>query len=343
MCNGCFKTIYTLSTKLALEKQIPFIVTGLSRGQFFETRLTEELFWNKVDISEIDQTILEARKAYHRTTDAVSRLIGTRMFQQDETFEKVQFVDFYRYSDVSLEEMMAYLDAKLPWVRPTDTGRSTNCLINKVGIYTHKKKLGYNNYAFPYSWDVRVGHKTREEALEEINEEIDESEVKQIMSEIGYNDADNEETLVMHYAADEDIPKSSLTAYLQKHLPDYMIPVTFIRWEDLPLTPNGKIDKKALIEFTSKHTSSERKIVKPSTEIEERIAEIWSEVLGRSPIGVTDNLLELGGQSLDAIRIIARLNESLYLNFPINAIFEDENIRNLSRRVENYIRTQLNN
>ncbi|MGB3149317.1 MAG: amino acid adenylation domain-containing protein, partial [Maribacter sp.] len=59
VCDGCFKTIYTLSTKIALDKQIPFIVTGLSRGQFFETRLTEELFWEEnVDINSIDQTIL---------------------------------------------------------------------------------------------------------------------------------------------------------------------------------------------------------------------------------------------------------------------------------------------
>ena len=44
VCQGCFKTIYTLSANLACEKNIPFIVTGLSRGQFFETRLTEDLF-----------------------------------------------------------------------------------------------------------------------------------------------------------------------------------------------------------------------------------------------------------------------------------------------------------
>ena len=72
VCDGCFKTIYTLSTKIALEKKIPFVVTGLSRGQFFETRLTEELFRDEnADAGQIDTTILEARKLYHQEEDAV--------------------------------------------------------------------------------------------------------------------------------------------------------------------------------------------------------------------------------------------------------------------------------
>ncbi len=44
VCNGCFKTIYTLAANLARERGIQFIVTGLSRGQFFETRLSEDVF-----------------------------------------------------------------------------------------------------------------------------------------------------------------------------------------------------------------------------------------------------------------------------------------------------------
>ena len=162
VCNGCFKTIYTLSTQIALEKQIPFIVTGLSRGQFFETRLTEELFQNEVSTTDIDNTILEARKLYHRESDAVKRLLDVSAFEDDAVFEKVQYIDFYRYSDVSLEDLLVYLKDKIGWVRPSDTGRSTNCLINQVGIFVHKKEEGYSNYAFPYSWDVRLGHKTRE-------------------------------------------------------------------------------------------------------------------------------------------------------------------------------------
>ncbi|PYO86556.1 MAG: hypothetical protein DMD66_13270, partial [Gemmatimonadetes bacterium] len=55
VCNGCFKTIYTLATNLAQQKGIRYIVTGLSRGQFFETRLTEEVFQREdFDVAKLD-------------------------------------------------------------------------------------------------------------------------------------------------------------------------------------------------------------------------------------------------------------------------------------------------
>jgi hypothetical protein len=72
--------------------------------------------------------------------------------------------------------MYRYLDQNAPWVRPSDTGRSTNCLINDAGIYIHKKERGFHNYALPYSWDVRMGHKTRAETIHELNDDLDESQ-----------------------------------------------------------------------------------------------------------------------------------------------------------------------
>ena len=174
VCNGCFKAIYTLSIARARELGIPVIVTGLSRGQFFETRLTEDLFrGERFEPEDVDRAVLAARKAYHRVDDAVSRCLDVSMFESDEVFEEVEFVDFYRYCDTSLADLIDYLGERVPWVRPSDTGRSTNCLINDVGIYIHKKERGFHNYALPYSWDVRLGHKTRVEALDELDDEID--------------------------------------------------------------------------------------------------------------------------------------------------------------------------
>ena len=76
------------------------------------------------------------------TDDAVNQLLDVSVFEDGKVFEKVQYVDFYRYCDVSLEQMFNYLEQQLPWVRPADTGRSTNCIINKVGIFEHKPKGG---------------------------------------------------------------------------------------------------------------------------------------------------------------------------------------------------------
>jgi len=338
VCNGCFKTIYTLSTKIALEKEIPYIVTGLSRGQFFETRLTEELFWHEtLDVKKIDDTILEVRKLYHREDDAVKDLLEVEMFEDDAVFDKVQFIDFYRYSDVSLEDMLIYLDEKVDWVRPTDTGRSTNCTINQVGIYVHKKEKGYSNYSFPYSWDVRLGHKTRDESLEEINEYIDEVEVKRIMEEIGYEESDvykGDEKLVAYYTGNTAMSSQVLKKKLAQKLPVYMIPSNFKFLNEIPLTKNGKIDKKTLKSFNTEQLELETTYVAPRNEIDELVENVWKDVLRLNKIGIHDNFIALGGHSLAAIRVTSRINDELGMEIPLNKVFNLPTIEDYSNYLE---------
>ena len=159
VCNGCFKTIYTLAANLAHRHGIKVIVTGLSRGQIFETRLWEFYRNQIVDADEVDRGIVAARKAYHRANDAVSRLLDVDLFRDDQILEQICYVDLYRYCDVELAEIKRFLAERAPWVRPDDTGRSTNCLINVAGIHVHRRDRGFHNYAAPYAWDVRLGHK----------------------------------------------------------------------------------------------------------------------------------------------------------------------------------------
>ena len=187
VCHGCFKTIYTLGTNRAVELGAPLVVTGLSRGQLFETRLIPAQFSERrFDPDAIDEAVVAARRAYHRVDDAVRRLLDTDVFDDDGLFERVRYVDFYRYVDVDLTEMLRFLDEEAPWVRPTDTGRSTNCRINAAGIQTHLLEQGYHNYAEPYAWDVRLGHKTRHEAMEELDDRLDMAEVQSMLSDVGY-------------------------------------------------------------------------------------------------------------------------------------------------------------
>ena len=314
VCQGCFKTIYTLSMKLANEKNIPFIATGLSRGQFFETRLTEELFVDpNFDPAKIDATILRARKEYHRVDDAVSRLMDVSLFKDDRLFEQVQFVDFYRYCDVELAEMYTYLDELLPWIRPTDTGRSTNCLINDVGIHIHKKDRGFHNYAFPYSWDVRVGHKQRDAALAELDDEIDVTEVNRILDEIGYTPLPKtlepeEQRLVAYYLAPQPIPHAELVATASAELPAFLVPTHFVHLDEFPLTPNGKVDRTALPNIGQDRPDLEQAYLAPRNPTEIALAKIWEEVLRVEQVGVQDNFFDLGGDSIAAIQIIARAN-----------------------------------
>ncbi|UCD43064.1 MAG: hypothetical protein JSV69_05545, partial [Chloroflexota bacterium] len=232
VCDGCFKVIYTLSINLAHQKGIKYIFTGLTRGQLFETRLSDMFKAQIYDAEEIDRTVLDARKAYHRFDDAVNRLMDVKIFQDDAIFDQVQLVDFYRYTDVSLAEMYQYLDENAPWVRPSDTGRSTNCLINDVGIYIHKKEHGYHNYALPYSWDVRIGHKTRAETLDELNDDINEANVRRILAEVGYDEKMGkrpEKRLVAYYVSNNSLTSNEVRKHLSERLPDYMIPAAFVQ------------------------------------------------------------------------------------------------------------------
>ncbi|MEM9439838.1 MAG: amino acid adenylation domain-containing protein [Pseudomonadota bacterium] len=316
VCNGCFKTIYALAMQTAIEVGAPIIVTGLSRGQFFETRLTPELFKSgPVSCAAIEAMVLEARKAYHRTNDAVSQLLDVQAVKDDATFEQIQFVDFYRYCDVSLDEIYRYLHERLSWRRPDDTGRSSNCLINDVGIYVHKRRQGFHNYALPYSWDVRMGHKERDAALDELNDDIDVARVRRILKDIGYDADDlfetsNEIQLTAYVVSDPNTPASHLRSLLKECLPLEMIPSRVMCLDAIPLTTNGKVDVGAL-PLPDKVVHTQPSVYRaPSTEIEVKICAIWADILRIERPGVDDNYYELGGDSIAAIRIAARARRS---------------------------------
>lgn len=334
VCHGCFKTIYTLSLKLAREKKIPFIVTGLSRGQFFETRLTEDLFTQlTVSADQIDANVLESRKAYHRIDDAVHRLLDVSLFDDDSLFDEVQFVDFYRYCDVELDELMAYLDARVPWVRPSDTGRSTNCLINDVGIFVHRQERGFHNYALPYSWDVRMGHKTREAAIEELQDEIDVAAVQRILDEIGYpGDVSTLETqtrLVAYYVSDREIPAAELRRLAADRLPAAMVPSQYVRLDAIPLTANGKVDRAALRPPEAGRATVETPYLGARTDVERTLAGIWEDVLGVERVGVRDDFFELGGDSIMAIQIVARARRA-GIRLALTQLFEELTVERLA-------------
>ena len=339
VCNGCFKTIYTLATNFARERGIGYIVTGLSRGQFFETRLTEEVFKrDDYDPTRLDALVTEARKEYHRREDAVSRYLDVDVFRNDSVFEEVKFIDFYRYWSVPLEDMLEFLTTQAGWNRPADTGRSTNCLINDVGIYLHKKQRGYHNYALPYSWDVRLGQKTREEAIDELNDELDVPRIKEIMTQIGYIEPaaaeDGIARLVAYYVSPKDVPVSDLRSYLAEELPDSMMPTHFVRLERMPLTINGKIDRAALPEPTAGNIQPVQEFIAPSTATETTLASLWCDLLKVESIGRNDNFFNLGGHSLLVMRAVSRLRETFGVDVQLRNLFERPTVAGLAEVID---------
>ncbi|MEV7094866.1 non-ribosomal peptide synthase/polyketide synthase [Amycolatopsis sp. NPDC051045] len=96
---------------------------------------------------------------------------------------------------------------------------------------------------------------------------------------------------------------ADLRAWLQRDLPDYMVPSAFVTLDALPLSANGKVDRRALPAPAAEPAAG---YVPPRTEAERVLAEVWADVLGVPGVGVEDNFFELGGDSILSIQVVSR-------------------------------------
>ncbi len=116
-------------------------------------------------------------------------------------------------------------------------------------------------------------------------------------------------------------PVQRLREALGQMLPDYMIPSHFIFMKALPLTANGKIDRKALPAPVADRRMQGTPFVHPVTPLEQKLAEIWKEVLQVERVALTDNFLLLGGDSLSAVKILARIYDLFQVEISIREFF----------------------
>jgi len=115
---------------------------------------------------------------------------------------------------------------------------------------------------------------------------------------------------------------SELRRLLANKLPDYMVPAMFVMLDRMPLTATGKVDRRALPRPEGIRPALETSFVAPRTPIEEQLARIWAEVLGLDRVGVHDNFLELGGDSLLATRVISRVLPQFQVKLPLRDLLE---------------------
>jgi amino acid adenylation domain-containing protein len=125
---------------------------------------------------------------------------------------------------------------------------------------------------------------------------------------------------------------AELRAYLKGRLPEYMIPTGFVTVEAFPLTLNGKVDRKALPALNIMEQMALR-YVAPRTATEVALCEIWSHMLGLERVGIDDDFFEVGGESLLAMRIVAKIREKFGAEVSVMAIFEAPTIAALSERI----------
>ncbi len=123
----------------------------------------------------------------------------------------------------------------------------------------------------------------------------------------------------------------TLRAFLKQHLPEHMVPSSFIFLEQLPLTPNGKVDRKRLPAPDVEEQLTEQ-YVAPQTQTEQLLAGIWEGVLNIKRVGLHDNFFQLGGDSILSLQIVARAKH-VGLTLKPKHIFQRQTVAELSEVV----------
>lgn len=127
----------------------------------------------------------------------------------------------------------------------------------------------------------------------------------------------NAQTLCLYYTSFDGQPvsKDGLRAFLSQSLTSYMVPTAYTQLDNMPMTPNGKINRKAL---PAPEIKSDSDYVAPEGRLETLFASIFEDILKVSPIGANDDFFELGGTSLNAIRVIVEASKQ-----GVNIVFND--------------------
>lgn len=347
VCSGCFRGLTAMSTKLATDRGIGVVVTGLSRGQIYDTKLRRLVESGVREPAEIDQRLTVHRKVYHARQDRTAQLMALPIVEKQ--IEDILFLDYFRYDDATTAQIRQFLiERDSRWSAPADTGMcSTNCRINEVGIYVHSLERGYHNYASPLSWDCRLGVLDREQGLQELAAVAPRSHVVQILRKLGYTpqapaepitDAvvipgttpAGERQIWAYYVSRQPVDEQELASWLKDRLPSHMLPSRFCQLPELPVTSTGKIDLTALPEPGQPTGQADP----PRSDTEQRLADIWQEVLGQDTIGRTDDFFAHGGDSLTATIVAGLVEGEFGISIPVAELFAGSTVAELAERID---------
>ena len=122
-----------------------------------------------------------------------------------------------------------------------------------------------------------------------------------------------------------------LQNFLRERLLQHMVPAAFVWLDELPLTPNGKINRRALPAPEIVRPDLEERYIAPRDDIEVALVELWQEVLGVNPIGVRDDFFDLGGHSLKATQVLAKVRGIFRTQLPLSVVFDATTVEALAR------------
>jgi len=138
---------------------------------------------------------------------------------------------------------------------------------------------------------------------------------------------DNQRLVAYVVPKREGIDAATLRRFLRQSLPEYMIPAIYVSLRSLPLNANGKLDREALPDPGP--AESQDTYVAPRTQVEQRLTQIWADLLRVKRVGIHDNFFELGGDSILGLQMAAHANKAgIRLN--ITQIIEQPTVAGLA-------------
>ncbi|HEY0066024.1 MAG TPA: amino acid adenylation domain-containing protein, partial [Flavisolibacter sp.] len=150
---------------------------------------------------------------------------------------------------------------------------------------------------------------------------------------MAHENTEGDKSLAAYVVGKTGLTITALRAWLSGRLPDYMVPSYYIELEQFPLTSNGKINRKALAALKGQGMSTGVEYIAPRNEMEEKMALIWQEVLGKERIGVREGFFELGGDSIKVLRMISSLQKTLDLKVPVADVYKNNTIEKLALHI----------
>ena len=181
ICSSCMGIVKSITLKLALEKNIPFIGYGWSPGQ-----------------APVQSSVMKINADFIRTSqktfyDPLKKIIGNDIipyFLNESDFEKLAADNYYNVHPLAFldysEEAIFKRITELGWQPPKDTdSNSSNCLLNGFANQTHIDAHGFHPYAFEIAGLVRTGVMTREEGLEKIEAPQSEEVIRRVREKLG--------------------------------------------------------------------------------------------------------------------------------------------------------------
>ncbi|MEC4885101.1 MAG: amino acid adenylation domain-containing protein, partial [Scytonema sp. PMC 1070.18] len=138
-----------------------------------------------------------------------------------------------------------------------------------------------------------------------------------------FEETPSDKKLIAYLVVKADIEKpdpETLRAYVLEKLPDYMVPSVWVFLDALPLTPNNKVDRRALKAPNQLYTQAD--YIAPRNPIEEALVEIWQELIKVEKVGIKDNFFDLGGHSLIAAQVHARIRKVFSIDLSLRELFD---------------------